>query len=307
MIQRRTLLTDSGDAGNRLDAWLAKNIPSSTRALCREAILSGLVAVNGRPCRNKGLKLTGRETVEITEFPEVADICVKPDASVRFKVLFEDGSLIAVNKPAGIPVQPLSRSETGTLMNGMVHRYPDLSGVGDSPLMAGALHRIDTETSGLVLAARNQRAFDAIREQFKQRTFVKTYYALVDGHVALPGSLHHHLAHDPTVDYCRMIDANTVADPDLRMEAITCYQPERWVGKWTLLKVTIKTGVTHQIRCQLALAGFPIVGDRTYGGPMRIGDQRHFLHAFAVDFLHPDSGTPCRIEAPLTEDFLELL
>lgn len=307
MIQHLELSAPVSDSGKRLDAWLAGNIPSSTRALCRDAILAGLVSVNGKPCRNKGLKLSGGERIEIDSFPETSDIRVRPDPSVPVKILFEDRALIAACKPAGIPVQPLSRTETGTLMNGMVHRYPDLAGIGDSPLMAGALHRIDTETSGLVLAARTQSAFEAIRAQFKQRTFTKTYYALVEGHVAVPGSIRHHLAHDPTVPYCRMVDAATLNDPDLRMEAETVYEPEQWIGKWSLLKVTIKTGVTHQIRCQLALAGFPIVGDSLYGGTARIDTPRHFLHAFAVDFLHPESKTPCRIEAPLTPDFRELI
>ena len=294
------------DAGKRLDVFLAGRLPSSSRAFCREAVLAGRVSVNGKPCRNKGYKLRAGDTVSVEGLLELSDNRVQPDAAVQPDILFQDEALIAVNKPAGIPVQPLDCTERGTLMNGLVARFPELAGIGDAPLMAGALHRIDIWTSGLVLAARTPEAFDAMRRQFAGRAVEKTYLALVEGNVDEPGTLRHDLAHDPDVPRCRMVDAATLAHPDRRMAAVTEYRPLKQAGPWTLLEVTIRTGVTHQIRCQLALNGTPIVGDALYG-KARLDTPRHFLHAASVRFRHPVTGEACRLEAPLPPDFADFL
>jgi 23S rRNA pseudouridine1911/1915/1917 synthase len=126
---------------------------------------------------------------------------------VHVDILFEDEALIAVNKPAGLAVHPLTCEEHGTLMNGLVALYPELAALGDRPLMAGALHRIDTDTSGVVLVARTPAAFDGLRAQFAAQTVEKRYLALVEGHVAVGGVLVHDLAHQPGLPYCKMADA----------------------------------------------------------------------------------------------------
>ena len=294
------------DAGKRLDVVLARRFPSSSRALCRAAVASGGVKVNGKPCTGKGCKLREGDAVSVEGLLEAVDNRVQADASVQPDILFLDDALVAVNKPAGIPVQPLSCTERGTLMNGLVARFPELADIGDAPLMAGALHRIDIWTSGLVLAARTQEAFDAMRRQFAARAVAKTYLALVDGSVETPGSLRHELAHDPDSSCCRMVDAATLARPDRRMAAVTEYRPLKQVGPWTLLEVEIHTGVTHQIRCQLALNGTPIVGDALYG-KARHDTPRHFLHAASIRFRHPVTGGECRLDAPLPPDFTDFL
>ena len=307
MISNVTIVVSGEEAGKRLDVVLAARFPSSSRAFCKEAVLRGGISVNGKLCRNKGEKLTAGQILRIEQLLETADNRVQPDPSVWASILFEDESLVAVNKPAGMPVQPLKHQETGTLMNGLVNRYPELADVGDQPLMAGALHRIDTETSGVVMAARTQEAFREMRRQFQERLVTKVYVALVEGNVALPGTLQGELAHDPTVPYCRMVDAARLDNPDRRMYAETSFRPVEWIGAWTLLEVTIRTGVTHQIRCQLAENGIPIVGDALYGARPRADTSRHFLHAFSISFEHPKTKIPCRIEAPLTGDFERFL
>ena len=181
--------------------------------------------------------------------------------------------------------------------------YPELAAVGDQPLMAGALHRIDTGTSGLVLAARTQEAFEKLRAQFVAQTVEKVYLALVEGHVAVPGRLAHELAHHPSLPHCKMVDARSLAAPDRRMRAETLNRPRELAGPYTLLEVTIRTGVTHQIRCQLALGGWPVVNDTLYGARPVEGCGRHFLHALEARFAHPASGQLCRVRAPLTPDF----
>ena len=308
MIERKTIAAQSG--GVRLDAALLLAFPSTTRAFAREAIESGAVLVNGRRAA-KGLKLRGGESIEVRALAESSDNTVAPDASVPLRSVFEDDALLAFDKPAGMPVQPLSRTETGTLMNGVVARHPECIPLGDAPLMAGALHRIDADTSGLVLVARTAQAFDALRAQFAAQTVEKTYLALVEGSVAAGGALENDLVHDPTLPFCRMIDARhnrlTLSEKaKLRpMHAVTRFRP---VGhttveceERTLLEVTIFTGVTHQIRAQLAMAGMHIVNDRLYGAFAVENQRGHCLHALAAKFRHPVSEIETEIRTPLPD------
>ena len=302
--------------GIRLDAALLMRFPSTTRALVREACAAGDVKVNGR-ATEKGRKLKGGETIEVVALPEAADNRVQPNRAVAVRPLFEDAALLAFDKPAGIPVQPLSRREANTLMNGVVARWPEVATVGDAPFMAGALHRIDADTSGLVLVARTQAAFEAMRAQFAAHTVEKTYLALVEGAVAGGGTLENDLVHDPSLPYCRMI-VRKASNQDLKgpnglkglkddraMRAITTFRPlaltRRGMEELTLLEVKIRTGVTHQIRAQLAAAGMHIVNDRLYGAFAVEDMVGHCLHALAAAFVHPVSGEPCRIETPWPE------
>ena len=301
MIENEEFIQNEG--GVRLDAALFARYPTSSRAFCREACAAGAVFVNGRAAI-KGLKLRGGETVRVTALAEERDNRVAPDASVRARCIFEDDALLAYDKPAGLPVQPLSRREVGTLMNGVVARHPECAEVGDQPLMAGALHRIDADTSGLVLVARTPEAFSSLRAQFAGQTVEKTYLALVEGAVAVGGTLENDLVHDPTLPFCRMIDvsrarAKVRAAP---LRAVTRFRP---VGittcgneQRTLLEVTIFTGVTHQIRAQLAIAGLHIVNDRLYGGFAVENQKGHCLHALAARFVHPLSGEAAEIRTP---------
>lgn len=302
MITHATFEVSPSGAGERLDAALLARYPSSTRAFCRQAVESGDVRVNGRPAF-KGYKVRSGDAVTVGRLLESADNRVRPDPAVPVRLVFEDASLLGADKPAGLAVHPLACEETGTLMNGLVARFPELAGVGDQPLMAGALHRIDTGTSGLVLAARTPETFGALRAQFAAQTVEKVYLALVEGVVNVHGRLVHDLAHQPGLPHCRMADARTLAAPDRRLHAVTAYRPLGGFGPYTLLEAVIFTGVTHQIRCQLALAGWPIVNDTRYGARPVPGCGRHFLHAAAARFTHPATGAPCLVQAPLGADF----
>ena len=291
------------EGGVRLDAAILHAFPSSTRAFVKEAISAGNVLVGDRRAP-KGLKLRGGETIVIRELLEAADNLVAPVAG-PLRVAFEDAALLAFDKPSGMPVQPLTCRETGTLMNAVVARYPECRELGDSPLMAGALHRIDADTSGLVLVARTAAAFDALRAQFSAQTVKKTYLALVEGAVAVGGTLENDLVHDPTLPFCRMIDAHhnrlttSQASSLKSLPAVTRFKPIAHTTveneERTLLEVTIYTGVTHQIRAQLALAGMHIVNDRLYGAFAVENQRGHCLHALAASFAHPVSGDPVEI------------
>ena len=316
MINNRTIEIKEGDV--RLDAAILNAIPSTTRAFVKDAIAAGHVLIAGAssPPRRapKGLKLRGGETIVIRELLEAADNLVAPEPA-PLSCVFEDGAILAFDKPAGMPVQPLSCRETGTLMNAVVAKYPECRHLGDTPLMAGALHRIDADTSGLVLVARSTDAFANLRAQFAAQTVKKTYLALVEGSVAVGGTLENDLVHDPTLPFCRMIDANdrkikssggvrgdrSPSVPRL-LHAVTRFTPIAHTTveneERTLLEVTIFTGVTHQIRAQLALAGLHIVNDRLYGAFAVENQEGHCLHALAASFAHPVSGDPVEIRTP---------
>ena len=305
MIRDKSIEINEG--GVRLDAALLLHFPTSTRAFAREAIESGAILVNGRRAA-KGLKLRGGETVEVRELAEACDNVVAPDPSVRLREVFADDALLAYDKPSGMPVQPLKRSELGTLMNGVAARHPECIPLGDRPLLAGAVHRIDADTSGLVLVARTAEAFENLRGQFAAQTVEKTYLALVEGTVAAGGTLENDLVHDPTLPFCRMIDIhhNRLTRAQCEglkpLHAVTNFKPVEFISteteEQTLLEVTIFTGVTHQIRAQLALAGMHIVNDRLYGAFAVENMTGHCLHALAAKFRHPVSGDPMDLRTP---------
>lgn len=308
MIENTTVINT--ESGVRLDAALLSACPGTSRAFVREAIRRGDVLLDGRAAP-KGVKLKGGEKITVVRLLESADNLVKPNPAIRPRVVFEDDALLAFDKPCALPVQPLSCDETGTLMNGVVARYPECAPLGDRPLMAGALHRIDADTSGLVLVAHSAGAFANLRAQFSAQTVRKTYLALVEGAVAVGGTLENDLIHDPSLACCKMIDYrnNRLCEAEKAktrpLHAVTRFNP---IGRTyveneerTLLEVTIYTGVTHQIRAQLALAGMHIINDRLYGAFAVENQLGHCLHAYSADFLHPVTGERTVIETRLPE------
>ncbi len=306
MMHAFEFVVSSETAGNRLDAEVFCRCPASTRALVRRTIAVGGVTVNGRVL-DKGDKLHAGDVIVVRGLPDGMELHVRPDPAVRVDVVYEDAALIAVNKPAGMACHPLDWEEIGTVANGLAARYPELIGVGDGPLMAGVLHRLDGGTSGLVLAARTQGAYEVLREQFRHREVEKRYVALVEGVVSEPGHLEHDLSHQPS---CRgrMVEAARLARHQCRpMRAVTEYRPVRQFSARTLLEVSIRTGVTHQIRCQLALSGHPVVGDTHYGAAAVADFPRHFLHAATIRFHHPLTGVEMELHAPLTADLVGFL
>ena len=294
-------------AGERLDAAVLAAFPSTTRSLVRDAVSARLVLVGGREAK-KGMKLRGGETVRVVSLAEKSDVRAKPDGTIPLAEVYADEAILAYDKPAGIPVQPLSMDETGTLMNAVAFAHPECVGAGDDPLMAGAVHRIDAGTSGLVIVARTRRAFDSLREQFAAHTVEKKYLALVEGRVENGGLLDDFLVHDPRKKECVMLTmkdriAKSLPVASLRpMHAVTGYAPlavtKVECEERTLLEVTIKTGVTHQIRAQLAAAGMHIVNDTLYGAFPCEGMKGHALHSLSARFIHPETGKETVVSAP---------
>ena len=301
-------LCAGAEEGLRLDAWLSARYPGVSKAFLRQFLRSGGVRdAQGRLIAKGDLVRPGASYfLESEPRPEA----LRPNPDLPLKVLWQDEALLALSKPAGMDCQPNQSDERETLANALLARFPEAAGVGDGPLTCGILHRIDRETSGLVLVARSQTAYGALRAQFAAHTVVKRYTALVSGDVVTGGRLEHDLAHNPRCPG-RMVDAARWRDVRRPMHAVTEYAPlrrlSRGVRRYTLLEATILTGVTHQIRAQLSLAGFPIVGDARYGGEPVEGFPRHFLHATSATFVHPERGEPLTLCARLTADLIAFL
>ncbi len=300
-------------SGERLDRHLLNAYPWLDRATVETLLAAGQIRLNGRPAK-KGAKLTAGDVLDCRDVPEPADLKLQPNPDLPLEIVFEDDVVLALAKPAGMPTHPLRYAETDTLANALVARYPALAGIGDDRLFPALLHRLDTQTSGLVLAAKTAAAFANLRAQFRRFTVQKHYLALVHGRVEGPGSLAAPLTHQ-TRSPCKMAVARNpdkVATRNL-FAAETAWIPLETGREFSLLDVVIFTGVTHQIRCHLAAAGFPIAGDALYGSPglpsaFRLppspsSPPRHWLHAARLICTHPATGKSLDVSAPLPPDW----
>lgn len=310
MIQDIVFTLDAADERlNRLDKAVLARFPSSSRALVNAAFAAGDVLLDGRPAAKSAAPRPGG-VVALPRLFERADRAPIPQAG-DLRILLADAAVLAIDKPGGQPCHPVEPGETGTLANALAAHFPEMAGVGDDPVMPGFLHRIDAGTSGIVLCARTQPAFEAVRRQFAAHAVEKTYLAVVHGEVTKPGGVSGWLAHCSSFrGRMRCVASATLPKGERALFAETFYKPLRTGGGRTLLEVAIATGVTHQIRCQLASIGHPIVGDATYG-PDRPLDgpfgPHHLLHAAALAFDHPDTGARVRVAATPPPEFGENL
>lgn len=282
--------------GSRLDKALATLLGVS-RSQARELVERG-VTVDGRP-GGPDTRVSSGETV-ISERP-VTDRALRPEP-VSFDVLFEDSHVVVVDKPAGLVVHPGAGQKSGTLAAGLLHRYPEIEGVGAAERW-GLVHRLDKDTSGALAVARTAESFEALSDQVRKRTMTRSYLALVDG---VPGS--------PT----GAIEAPIGRDPDYPMRravvqggkyARTHFEIEEAFGesRCALLRVVLETGRTHQIRVHLSSIGHPVVGDRTYGKLTAVSSPRPFLHASSLEFTHPLDGRRITVDSPLPADLRTVL
>jgi len=304
------------DAGRRLDQFLASHLPDVSRARVQELIAQEKVLVNGTATK-ASLKLRGNETIEIlgpAERPPLKAIA----ENIPLDIVYEDDDLAVINKPAGMMVHAGAGAtdddrNRGTLVNALVHRFGQLSGVGGD-LRPGIVHRLDKETSGLLVVAKNDSAHRKLADEFSSRRVKKTYIALVHGWIKQDhGTISAPISRD-AIRRIRM----TTRRSDGR-EALTQYDVERRIdspyGKFTLLKLRIETGRTHQIRVHMASIGHPVVGDTLYGAPAEIRGkalptrvlQRNFLHSTELRFTHPRTAEPFSFSRPLPQELEEFL
>lgn len=303
-MERKQVVVPAEKAGERLDVFLAQSLEGLSRSQVQRLIKEGHVAVAGQPVRKPKHKLKGGEEIEV-EIPPPEAVSLEPDAAVPFEILYQDEDLVVINKPPGVVIHPAAGHLQGTLVHGLLARIKDLSGVGGE-LRPGIVHRLDKDTSGVLLVAKHDRAHLALSRQFKDRQVSKVYLALVHGlPAALSGHVDRPIGRHP-VERKKM----SVHAPQGR-EAYTEWKVRELFkrSKAALLEVHPLTGRTHQIRVHLASLGHPIVGDALYGGCRPTGPKapRQMLHAWRLSFLHPRTGRKLSFEAPLPPDFSKLL
>ena len=274
----------------RLDTFLAARLRSLPRRDIVELIASGQVLLNGRASK-KGMRVRAGDTVTAP-----AGLSLRPNPTLPIGVVYADDTVVVLDKPAGIPSLALSHTETDTVANFLVARFPETVTAGPRLLESGLVHRLDTPTSGLLLAARTPSAYASLREQWSARIVEKQYLAVVEGHLRAGGQMSYCLA--PEGPRGRRMH---VVATGQGQEALTSYAPVQALPGYTLVRVTLTTGVRHQIRAHLAALGHPIVGDTCYGTAEQT--VRLYLHAEELAFLHPTTGQHVRFTSPTPSDF----
>jgi 23S rRNA pseudouridine1911/1915/1917 synthase len=290
---------DVDTPGVRVDKYVSEHVPDLSRAAVQRLINDGRILVNGSQVKASYRLEPGDSISVVIPPPEKAEIAAE---AIPLDVVYEDGDILVVNKPAGMVVHPAYGHHSGTLVNAVLAHAPDLAGVGGE-LRPGIVHRLDKDTSGLIVVAKSDVALRNLQEQFKGREVKKVYLALVEGHLAPPTGL---------------IDAPIGRDPRARKKmavvsrggraAQTEYRVLETYDEHTLVEAHPLTGRTHQIRIHLAFIGRPIVGDPVYGfRKQRLKVPRLFLHAARLGFRLPGSGEWREFEAPLPEDLEQVL
>ncbi len=297
---------DDSDAG-RLDKAILARAKGASRVQLAECFARGGVMTTD-PERSRGAIQRRRAAKSDRPFPGLevfveklataADLAVVPEPDAPLGVAWSDDDLVAVDKPAGQPCNPIAPGEAGSLAAALVARFPETAGVGPDPREPGLLHRIDAGTSGLVLVARNQAAWDFVRRQFASRSVKKTYLARVIGRIDAPGGASGFLAHcQSNRGKMRPVSGNALPGGERPMRAETFWTPISHETRTTLLRVEIRTGVTHQIRCQLAAAGHPVAGDTLYGAPEPLSGPHgawHMLHSLSTELALPRAPAATR-------------
>jgi len=295
-----TLTVDAAKTGQRVDLFVGEALGLS-RAKLKRLFEEGAVQVNGRPAK-KGLLVAAGQRISVTWEEETREAV--PDADFPLVVLYEDEAVVAVDKPAGRPSHPLRPGETGTVANALVARYPECAQASEDPREGGLCHRLDIETSGVLLAARTREAWNALRSAFSGRDVDKRYLALVTGPLAEEGEIDLPLRHHPR--HPDRVEPAMPGDEGAR-EAHSIFKVLGRSGQYSLVEVRILTGVLHQVRAHMAGVGAPLVGDTLYEGRAEPGLSRFFLHAQSLGFTHPVTGRKVHVESPVPPELTAVL
>lgn len=302
----RTARVPESAAGRRFDAVLAELFPEYSRSRLSEWIKSGDALLDGQPAKPRDAVRGG----ELASLSVVLDTQTHAEAEdIPLDVLYEDEDVFVLDKPAGLVVHPGAGNPTGTLVNALLHRDPALNVLP----RAGIVHRLDKDTSGVMVVARNLPAQTALVEQLSSREVHRQYLAIVVGAMVSGGTVNAPIDRHPR-------DRLKMAVREDGRDAVTHYRLRERFRAHTALECRLETGRTHQIRVHMAHIRYPIVGDPLYGGPLRLpkgasdeliaalrGFKRQALHAETLEFRHPSSGEPVRVSAPVPDDMLNLM
>lgn len=301
MPEKSIGLQFNGDEAVRLDKYLATNLPEYSRSRFQSLIAKGLVLVDGMPAHKSG-QMVGRGSTVQVHIPETEPSALVPEA-IPLDIIFENDDLMVVNKPAGMVVHPAAGHSSSTLVNAALAHSPEMEGINGEK-RPGVVHRLDKDTSGLILLAKNDRAQRFLQDQFRLRRTVKTYLALVDGRPPTPsGRIEAAIGRDP-------VQRKMMAVTGIHKgrQAISEYRTLEVFRNHTLLEVHPLTGRTHQIRVHMKFLGCPVAGDRVYGHKhATISLDRQFLHASKLNILLPGERSTRTFEAPLPVELEEAL
>ena len=294
------MILTADKSGERADAALARLCPDLTRSAAQKLLESGAVTLDGKALK-KNDKLQAGDRIEV-ELPEVQEVAIEPE-NIPLDIVYEDNDVIVVNKPKGLVVHPAAGHWSGTLVNALMYHCKDsLSGI-NGQLRPGIVHRIDMDTSGLLIVAKNDFAHQALSEQLKDHSLARTYECIVVGGIKEDsGTIDAPIGRHP-VDRKRM----AVTEKNSK-EAVTHWQVlERFSG-YTRVQCKLETGRTHQIRVHLSWRNHPIVGDQVYGkSKPELGLDSQCLHARELTFRHPRTNEPITVTCPLPDYFEEAL
>ena len=294
--RQKIITVDKQTAGKRLDLFIARSVESISRTLIQRLIKNKSIKVNNKN-EKSGYKVKENDEIFIS-IPEAAEANVKPE-DIKLDVVFEDKDLIVVNKPQGMITHPASGLYKGTLVNALLyHCKNSLSGI-NGILRPGIVHRLDKQTSGLIIACKNDHAHNEIAKQIKDRKIKKYYYAIVHGKVEYnQGKINKPIGRDK-------IHRHKMAVAQGGRTAITHWKILKKVNALTLLECELETGRTHQIRVHMKSIGHPIVGDKTYGG--KNDTCTMMLHSYKLIFTHPTSGKLITLETKMPERFKKFI
>lgn len=294
----------------RLDKFLTVHLKQFSRTQLQRFIKNGAVKVNGHFVVKPGFELRKNDRVVVLEEKLLApfgqEFRIEPESEITLEVVYEDNDIVVINKPAGLLTHPTLSQRRHTLVNALVARYPNIIKVGESALRPGIVHRLDRDTSGLIIIAKNQAAFRYMKEQFLKRAVIKKYLALVEGVPKKKQGVIEY-AIRPSKKFRLKKAAVLGAEPPKKSHraAKTEYKVIKTINsKFALIEAAPLTGRTHQIRVHLSALGHPIVGDRLYGSKIKI--KRQFLHAYYLKFKTPN-GTPLALETDLPKDLQKIM
>lgn len=290
------IVTNEDQKGLRLDVFLLEKHPEFSRSHIKNLIEKGLVKVNGKVVK-AGYALKNGENIEIeVQKPEA----ISTDAEdVDFEIVYQDEDLAVINKPQGLVVHPCSSTKSGTLVNGLLYKIKDLSGI-NGQLRPGIVHRLDKDTSGLLVIAKNDFAHVRLAEQIKNKTCHRNYLAVLDGNLKEnEGRIETFIKRDPK-------DRMKMSVQGSGRVAITDFKVLKRFEKCCLVEFALQTGRTHQIRVHSKYLNHPIVGDKLYGKEVK-GLAGQLLHAYKISFVHPRSGELMTFEADLPDYFKDYL
>lgn len=294
----------------RLDKFLHQKFSTLSRNEIQKLIKSGLVLVNQKTALKPSLVLKTGDKIETEEkvFKKSKPDDLKPEPKIPLKIVYEDKDLIVINKPAGLITHPTDKIREGTLANALLARYPKLKSVGENPLRPGIVHRLDKDTSGLIIIPKNQKSFLFIKQQFLDHSLEKKYLCLIDGIPTKKYGVIEYPIRPSAKNRLKKVAVKRLAEIKKSVRsAVTKYKVIKTFGqKFALLEVSPLTGRTHQIRVHFSAIGHPIIGDKLYGPKTASLLDRQFLHAFYLKFTTP-SGKKIELKLNLPKDLENFL